>query len=185
MRDSIEGVDAWLEANRSALAETAEKTPNISRILRPRRFVPSHNQARRRCAPSWMRSEARVEMVITSVGLAGRGAWSAARRWNYRVCRCRNDPHAEKAIASGVDGLIFVDCGRRRSDRMAQSAGVRQGNPRDVRWTDRLAGGISTARRCGPPKILGCDLAYMGTKFIATNESKAAPAYKQMWCVPV
>ncbi|HKF30437.1 MAG TPA: nitronate monooxygenase [Candidatus Binataceae bacterium] len=29
-------------------------------------------------------------------------------------------------------------------------------------------------------EVLGCDLAYMGTKFIATHESMAEPQYKQM-----
>jgi nitronate monooxygenase len=43
-----------------------------------------------------------------------------------------------------------------------------------------LAGGISDGAALWAAEILGCDLAYMGTKFIATNESMAAPAYKQM-----
>ncbi len=88
--------------------------------------------------------------------------------------------HAEKAIASGVDGLILLTAG----------AGGQTGwlNPLAfVRATRAmfdgpivLAGGISDGAALWAAEILGCDLAYMGTKFIATIESMAAPAYKQM-----
>ena len=43
-----------------------------------------------------------------------------------------------------------------------------------------LAGGISDGYALWTAHVLGCDLAYMGTKFIATTESLADPAYKQM-----
>ena len=43
-----------------------------------------------------------------------------------------------------------------------------------------LAGGISDGAALWAAEVLGCDLAYMGTKFIATNESMAPEAYKQM-----
>ena len=43
-----------------------------------------------------------------------------------------------------------------------------------------LAGGISDGRALRAAEVLGCELAYMGTKFIATVESLADPKYKQM-----
>ena len=43
-----------------------------------------------------------------------------------------------------------------------------------------LAGGISDGSMLWAAEVMGCDLAYMGTKFIATHESLAAPAYKKM-----
>jgi nitronate monooxygenase len=43
-----------------------------------------------------------------------------------------------------------------------------------------LAGGISDGRSLRAAEVLGCDLAYMGTMFIATAESLAAPAHKRM-----
>src|SRR5580704_1695669 len=42
------------------------------------------------------------------------------------------------------------------------------------------AGGISDGAALWAAEVLGCDLAYMGTKFIATKESMAAEAYKRM-----
>jgi nitronate monooxygenase len=43
-----------------------------------------------------------------------------------------------------------------------------------------LAGGISDGHALRAAMALGCDLAYMGTRFIATPESMADPAYKEM-----
>ena len=43
-----------------------------------------------------------------------------------------------------------------------------------------LAGGIGDGHSLRAAEVLGCDLAYMGTKFIATPESMADPRYKAM-----
>ncbi len=43
-----------------------------------------------------------------------------------------------------------------------------------------LAGGISDGRALQAAEVIGCDLAYMGTKFIATRESMADDSHKQM-----
>jgi nitronate monooxygenase len=43
-----------------------------------------------------------------------------------------------------------------------------------------LAGGVSDGCALFAAQVLGCDAAYMGTKFIATRESMAADGYKQM-----
>ena len=43
-----------------------------------------------------------------------------------------------------------------------------------------LAGGVADGVALRAAIVLGCDLAYMGTRFIATQQSLAAPAYKDM-----
>jgi nitronate monooxygenase len=88
--------------------------------------------------------------------------------------------HAEKALAAGVDGLVLLTAG----------AGGQTGwlNPlafvRAVRaFYDGplvLAGGVSDGRALYAAEVLGCDLAYMGTRFIATRESLASEEYKAM-----
>lgn len=88
--------------------------------------------------------------------------------------------HAERALAAGADGLVLLTAG----------AGGQTGwlNPfafvRAVRkfFTGPLvlAGGISNGQALHAAGALGCDLAYMGTRFIATHESMAPPAYKEM-----
>ncbi|WP_295850424.1 nitronate monooxygenase [Tardiphaga sp.] len=120
------------------------------------------------------------ELVITSVGspapvlapLHDAGALVFADVASLR--------HAERAIAAGADGLVLLTAG----------AGGQTGwlNPfafvRAVRqFFDGpivLAGGISDGHALRAAQALGCDLAYMGTKFIATQESMADPRYKAM-----
>jgi nitronate monooxygenase len=120
------------------------------------------------------------EIVITSVGspapmvkpLHDAGALVFADVASIR--------HAERAIEVGVDGLVLLTAG----------AGGQTGwlNPfafvRAVRAFFAgpivLAGGISDGRALRAAEVLGCDLAYMGTKFIATRESMADPRYKAM-----
>ena len=121
-----------------------------------------------------------VEIVITSVGspepvmkpLKDAGCLVLADVASVR--------HAEKAVASGVDGLVLLTAG----------AGGQTGwvNPfafvRAVRafWDGIvvMAGGMSDGQAIAAAETLGCDLAYMGTKFIATRESLAKDAYKAM-----
>ena len=122
----------------------------------------------------------RPEMVITSVGspapvigpLHDAGALVFADVASIR--------HAERAVAAGADGLVLLAAG----------AGGQTGwlNPfvfvRAVRaFFDGplvLAGGIADGHALRAAQALGCDLAYMGTKFIATRESMADPRYKEL-----
>jgi len=122
----------------------------------------------------------RPEMVITSVGspapvigpLHDAGALVFADVASIR--------HAERAVAVGADGLVLLTAG----------AGGQTGwlNPfvfvRAVRAFFNgpivLAGGIGDGHALRAAEVLGCDLAYMGTKFIATRESMADARYKEM-----
>ncbi len=88
--------------------------------------------------------------------------------------------HTEKAIEAGVDGVILVCAGAGgHAGTMSPFALVPQ-----VRqfWkgTLLLAGAISDGRAVRAAQVLGANLAYMGTRFIATREANAKDAYKQM-----
>ncbi|UHA76184.1 nitronate monooxygenase [Paenibacillus sp. 481] len=88
--------------------------------------------------------------------------------------------HADKAAQRGVDGLVLVCSG----------AGGHAGaiNPlafiAEVKktWTGItiLAGSISNGQDILAAEVLGADLAYMGTRFIATTESFAHHDYQTM-----
>ena len=124
--------------------------------------------------------EHKCELVITSVGspapvlepLHDAGAIVLADVATIR--------HAERALEAGADGLVLLTAG----------AGGQTGwlNPfafvRAVRKLFAgpivLAGGISDGHALRAAQVLGCDLAYMGTRFIATRESMADARYKEM-----
>jgi nitronate monooxygenase len=87
---------------------------------------------------------------------------------------------AHKAAATGVDGLILV----------ASGAGGHTGPisgfafaPAVRAWFEGtlvLGGGIGSGRAVRAAQVLGADLAYLGTRLIACEESLAVPGYKQM-----
>jgi len=90
-----------------------------------------------------------------------------------------NIAHAKRALAAGVDGLILVCAGAGgHAGRLSPFALVRE-----VRefydGTIILSGAIACGDAILATEALGADLAYIGTRFIATKEANASKAYKQ------
>jgi len=91
-----------------------------------------------------------------------------------------NVRHARKAAEQGVDGIIVVCAGA------GGHAGT--GSPfalvREIRefypGTLVLAGAMSSGADVLAAQALGADMAYIGTRFLATTEANALPEYKQM-----
>jgi nitronate monooxygenase len=88
--------------------------------------------------------------------------------------------HAEKAAQQGVDGIIAVCAGAGgHAGMLSPFALVKQ--IREVYGgTILLSGAMSTGADVLAAQALGADLAYLGTRFIATEEANATPVYKQM-----
>ncbi|MEH6548247.1 MAG: nitronate monooxygenase family protein [Sneathiella sp.] len=88
--------------------------------------------------------------------------------------------HAKKAADAGVDGLILVCTGAGgHAGPLSPFAMVEQVRS-FFNGTIILAGAISSGRGIRAAEILGADLAYLGTRFIATKEALAEDAYKNM-----
>jgi len=90
--------------------------------------------------------------------------------------------HAEKAAAQGVDGIIAVCAGAGgHAGVLSPFALVKQ--IREVYpGTIILSGAMSTGADVLAAQALGADLAYIGTRFIASEEANAIEEYKQMLC---
>jgi nitronate monooxygenase len=91
-----------------------------------------------------------------------------------------NIKHAQRAIAAGVDGLILVCAGAGgHAGRLSPLALVPE-----VRafydGTIILSGAIARGDVILAAQAIGADLAYIGTRFIASAEANAPEAYKQM-----
>ena len=121
-----------------------------------------------------------IPFVITSLGHPGPVVDAVHSYGGTVFCDVASAKHARKAAASGVDGLICIGggAGGHASQQSAFSL------VREIRefWDGCLVlgGGINDGYQIRAAEILGADLAYMGTRFIATPESQAADAYKQM-----
>ena len=175
---STEQFDEWLTAIDARLRQHEDQAGRKAAPLCPNLIVHRSNARLEQDLAALLRH--RPEIVITSVGspapvlqpLHDAGALVLADVASIR--------HAERAAEAGADGLVLLTAG----------AGGQTGwaNPfafvRAVRkfWDGIvvMAGGMADGQAIAAAELLGCDLAYMGTKFIATRESLAKDAYKDM-----
>jgi len=122
----------------------------------------------------------RVPFVITSLGHPGEVVKAVHAYGGLVFSDVIHAYHAKKAAAAGVDGIIAVAAGA------GGHAGTQSAFSlvREIRefWdgTLILGGAISDGYAVRAAEVLGADLAYMGTRFIATRESTAQDAYKRM-----
>ena len=121
----------------------------------------------------------KVPIIITSLG-AREDINAAAHSYGGVVLHdIINNKHAHKAIEKGADGLIAVAAGA------GGHAGVKSPFAliQEIRqWFDgplALSGAISTGEAVLAALAMGADFAYIGSAFIATEEARAALAYKQ------
>lgn len=122
----------------------------------------------------------KVPLVITSLGAAAEVVQAVHSYGGLVFHDVISLRHAEKAAQAGVDGIIPVTAG----------AGGHAGtvNPFALVPEIRsffsgyiaLSGCISSGSGIAAAQALGADFAYLGTRFIATQEAIAPEAYKQM-----
>jgi nitronate monooxygenase len=121
-----------------------------------------------------------VPIIFSSVGDPTEIV-NRAHGWGGRVIHdAINVRHAEKAIAAGVDGLMLTCAGAGgHTGFLTPFAFV----PKVRSMFDGLivaGGGVANGAGMAAALTLGADLACMGTRFIATQESGAALGHKQM-----
>lgn len=122
----------------------------------------------------------RVPFVITSVGRPDAVVERVHDYGGLVFHDVINVEHARKAAAGGVDGLILVCAGAGgHGGTLSPFAFVAE-----VRafWDGPLilAGALSSGRALRAAEVMGADLGYMGTRFIATREAAADSGHKDM-----
>ncbi|MDP9901009.1 NAD(P)H-dependent flavin oxidoreductase [Variovorax ginsengisoli] len=172
---TTEEFGAWLSEIGSALAPAAEEAPapyGVNLILHPSNTRLDADLA--------VLVAHRVPFVITSLGHPGQVIEAVHGYGGVVFSDAIHAKHARKAIDADVDGLIAVGSG----------AGGHAGTQslfslaRELRsfWDGPLVlgGAISDGQGVRAAEVLGADLAYLGSRFIATQECRAVPAFKQM-----
>ena len=122
----------------------------------------------------------KAEIVIASVGSPERIVEPLHEAGCLVLADIASLRHAEKAIASGVDGLILLTAGAGGQTGWANPFAFARAVRQMYEGIIVMAGGISDGVALHAAEQLGCDLSYMGTKFIATRESMAVDGYKRM-----
>jgi len=122
----------------------------------------------------------RVPLVVTSVGDPSEVVRAVHAYGGLVFHDAAHLRHAEKAIEAGVDGVILVCAGAGgHSGALSPFAFV----PQVRRLFDGvivLGGAIGDGQAIRAAEVLGADLVYMGTRFLATRESAAGDDYKAM-----
>lgn len=175
-----EELDRWIAMIQGALAATAQENTG-------RRCAPfAVNLIANRASNSRLEHDLaicvqrRVPIVITSMGAPAEIAEAVHSYGGLVLHDVISSRHAEKALRDGADGLILVAAG----------AGGHGGTLNPIAFTQEvrgfhdgpliLSGGITTGRGVFAARAMGADLAYVGTRFVATKEANALPAYKEM-----
>ncbi|TWC33170.1 nitronate monooxygenase [Pseudomonas sp. SJZ079] len=169
-RDSS-GFNAWLDEIEAGLSP--EAAPYAVNLI-------VHGSNPRLQADLAICVEHRVPIVITSLG-AVKEVVDAVHSYGGLVFHdVTTRRHAEKAAETGVDGLIAVAAGAGGHagtwSPFALIAEIRQFFDKTL----LLAGCLNRGHEILAAQLLGADLAYLGTRFIATQENNATTAYKQM-----
>lgn len=165
------GFKAWLEEIEAGLK--ADSAPYAVNLI-------VHGSNQRLQADLAICVEHKVPVVITSLG-AVKEVVDAVHSYGGLVFHdVTTRRHAEKAAEAGVDGLIAVAAGAGGHagtwSPFALIAEIRQFFDKTL----LLSGCLNHGHEILAAQVLGADLAYMGTRFIATSESNADADYKQM-----
>ncbi len=165
------GFRAWLEEIEASLSTDA--APFAVNLI-------VHQSNPRLQADLAICAERRVPIVITSLG-AVKEVVDAVHGYGGLVFHdVTTRRHAEKAAEAGVDGLIAVAAGAGGHagtwSPFALLAEIRQFFDKTL----LLSGCLNHGHELLAAQLLGADLGYMGTRFIATGENDAPQAYKDM-----
>ena len=171
----MEKLDEWLTQIESELGEYQAKNPDKKvRICgQPDlpRFQRSPDEDMETCVKH------KVPVIITSRPPSE--IVKAAHSGGVVFHDVINVKHARKAAEQGVDGLILVCAGAGgHAGTLSPFALVREVK-QWFKGTILLSGAISDGWGIASALALGADMAYMGTRFIATVEANADPAYKK------
>lgn len=170
---STEGLDAWLQEIEAQLAETPGAAPfgvnlivhgSNTRLMQDLDVVCAHQ----------------VPLVITSLGIRPEVIEAIHSYGGLVFHDVINRRHAEKAAAAGVDGIIAVCAGGGGHAGILSPFAFVSEVRQFFDGTLVLAGSLSTGRDVAAARMMGADLAYMGTRFMATEEAMIPEAQKEM-----
>lgn len=167
-----EGLEEWLKQINDALDPETDAPYAVNLIVNPQNVRLKDDLM--------LCIKYKVPIIITSLGL-NPDLIKAVHDYGglifHDVTKLR---HAQKAVDAGVDGLIAVCAG----------AGGHAGTLNPFAFVAEirkifdgylvLAGAISKGSDVRAAEIMGADFAYMGTRFINTEEAGADQGYKEM-----
>jgi nitronate monooxygenase len=174
-----EMLDAWLEQIESAL-EAHRKARPEARIApyAVNQIIHHSNDRLDRDLDACMRH--RVPMIITSLRAPDDVVKKVHEYGGVVFHDVISIRHAQKALEAGVDGLILVCAGAGGHAGALSPFALLREIRRFFSGPVALSGSITDGSGILAAEAMGADFAYIGTRFIATQEANAVDEYKQM-----
>jgi nitronate monooxygenase len=171
-------LEEWLQKITTTLADYKQANPNkkvapfaVNQIV--------HSSNDRLAHDVEMCAKYKVPIQITSLRAPDEVVASAHAYGGLVFHDVTNIKHAKRALQAGVDGLILVCAGAGGHagalSPFALVSEVREFYDGPILLSGAIANGASILAA----QAMGADLAYMGTRFIATKEANAGDDYKQ------
>ncbi len=168
-----EGFEEWLIEIKSELKKFEEETGKKAAPFGVNLVVHPTNP--RLEADVRLCMKYKVPLVITSLGAVSMVVDAIHSYGGLVFHDIIKKRHAEKAAEAGVDGLILVSAGAGGHGGTINPMSLITEVKKFFHKTILLSGCISTGRDVASAMQMGADLAYMGTRFINTEESQATP----------
>jgi len=176
---SIEEFESWLAMISDALKRRRDEQPdarlapiavNLASNMSPAEFDANLTLCQRYG----------VEIIINATGnpteLAARAHDRGLLVWADAISM----RFAEKAMSVGAEGIVAIGAGGGGHSGVVSHLALVAAIRERFDGTLIMAGAVSTGAAIRAAEILGADLAYLGTRFIATEESGAHEAYKAL-----
>ncbi len=174
---SSEGFEEWLLEIKAELARTEQASGQPAAPYGVNLIV--HKSNPRLAADLALCVKHEVPLIITSLGADAKVVDAIHSYGGLVFHDVVNARHAKKAASAGVDGLIAVAAGAGGHagtwSPFALVNEIRQFFDKTV----LLAGCMSSGSDIAAAQMMGADLAYMGTRFINTQECMVQEDYKQ------
>jgi nitronate monooxygenase len=167
-------LDPWLQRIEDALADCQPTAAPyaINQIVHP---TNTRLEADLECC-----IRHRVPIIITSLNPPDRIVDAVHAYGGLVFHDVVNMRHARRAIDAGVDGLVLVCAGAGGHTGLLSPFALIEEVRRVFDGPVVLSGAMTTGRQILAAQVMGADLIYMGTRFIATEEANAPAHYKQM-----
>jgi nitronate monooxygenase len=166
-------LEAWLAEITGALSQDPDAAPWIPNLI----LHPSNPRA---AIDVEIVLRHRPEVVITALGKPTEVAKQVHAYGGLVFSDVNSVRFAKVAVDSGADGLVLVCAGAGGHTGFLSPFAFVTAVREFFDGPLVVAGGLMTGRDVRAVEILGADFAYMGTRFIATPESLASEAYRQM-----
>ncbi|GAA4278304.1 NAD(P)H-dependent flavin oxidoreductase [Aquimarina mytili] len=173
-----EGFEEWLIEIKKALSDFEKETGKKAAPFGVNLIV--HHSNPRLQADLALCVKHEVPLIITSLGAVSELVDTIHGYGGLVFHDVIKKRHAEKANEAGVDGLILVAAGAGGHAGTINPMPLVSEIKKFFKKTILLSGCISSGRDIASAMQMGADLAYMGTRFINTEESKAPKAYRDM-----